>query len=165
MKTILGLGLIALLAGCASVTGPSANVAMRTPNTTTDFVVTMKQKNAPIAMPTAVNDDRAAAPIDIEYAISITNRTNDPVTVRHITLKYRDDSSRTVPRRTRNYEKTIAPGATEAVDFWVQMHGGDAGPYRPGLYPAEIQFDGPHGKRTESFLVYVQRPGSENGRS
>jgi hypothetical protein len=133
-------------------------MARQPTSSTQDFAVAIEQENAPIAMPTAVINDRAAAPLDLKFAVSITNRTKDPVTVRHITLKYRDPG-REAPRRTRNYSTTIAPGATEKFDFWLTMRSNDndARPFTPPVLPSEIEFEGPHGKRLESFVSRVTR--------
>ena len=165
MKKVLGVGLLIFLAGCAGNIAPvrSGHDFVRPgtqPSTTTDFRVTIEQKSAAMSMATAVDNNTPVAPVDIDYAIAITNKTKDPVTVRHITLLYRDPE-RAIPRRTRNYDKTIAPGATEKVDdFWLQMRANDAGPGpMPGSIRADIEFEGPQGKRLESFLCYVRRAG------
>ena len=115
MKSVLAVGLLVLLAGCAGTMAPASNgprfvMAGAHPQaTTTDFMVAIEQKSASMAMATAVDNNTPVAPFDVDYAIAITNRTKDAVTVRHITLLY-GDSERTIPRRTRNYNMTIAPG-------------------------------------------------------
>jgi hypothetical protein len=162
MNKVLGIGLLGLLAGCAGTVAPANNglrfATAENRNTTTDIVVRVEQKNASIAMATAVDNNAPTAPLDIDYAIAITNKTKDAVTIRHITLLYRDPV-REVPRRTRNYNMTIAPGATGRVDdFWLQMRANDAGPGpMPGSVRADIEFEGPQGTRRESFLCYVRR--------
>jgi hypothetical protein len=157
MRRVFEVPLLILFAGCATVTGPHAIVERQPVSTTKDFLVRIEQKNEPVAMPTAVVNDRAATPIDIDYAISITNRTHDPVTVRHITLKYRDPN-RVAPRRTRDYSTTIVPGATEKFDFWLEVHTNDPSPYAPGILQSEIEFEAPQGKRLERFVTPVSRP-------
>jgi hypothetical protein len=166
MKSVLGVGLLVLLAGCAGSMAPPVNSGHpfarpgTHPGTTTDFRVTIEQKSASMSMATAADNNAPVAPVDIDYAIAITNKTKDAVTVRHITLLYRDPE-RAIPRRTRNYEMTIPPGTTGKVDdFWLQMRANDAGPGpMPASLRADIEFEGPQGKRLESFLCYVSRPG------
>lgn len=171
MKSTFGPALLVLLAGCATVTGPGRPVVVAgriNRDTTRDFVVAIRQEHKaavtpqsePIAYPDAGIERSAAPPLDIQYAISITNRTKDPVTVRHITLEYRD-VNRTVARRTRNYSKTIAPGAKEKFDFWLELHSNDlmgANPVTPAILPSQIEFEGPQGTRLESFVTPVSRP-------
>jgi hypothetical protein len=171
VRNAFGVAFLVLFAGCATVTGPGRPVVVAgriNRDTTRDFVVTIQQKNAAVETPqnapiasSAPGIEKATIqpPVNIEYAISIKNRTEDPMTVRHITLEYRDRVNRTAGRRTRDYSTTIAPGATETLNFWFEIHSDAEGtmPSTPGFLPAEIEFEGPHGKRLESFVTPVSR--------
>jgi hypothetical protein len=164
MKNLFAVGLLVLVAGCAgnmaSVDtggGMTAVAAGDTQaDTTTDFDVTVEQTSAPMAMPTSANDRTPVAPLDIKYAISVTNNTKEPVTLRHISLST-PEGPFVIQQRTRSYKTTIAPGATEKVDFWAQANVADAniGAGTPALVRTIIEFDGPQGKRTESFMRNV----------
>jgi hypothetical protein len=122
-------------------------------DTTTDFDVTIEQTAAPMAMPTSANDRTPVAPLDIKYAIHITNGTKDVVTVRHITLSS-PEGAFVIPTTMRNYHEKIAPGASVSVNFWAQANASDAnlGAKTPALVRMMIEFEGPQGKRTESFM-------------
>lgn len=161
MKKLLAIGTVVLLAGCAgnmaSVdTGGGVTFAAAgdtQADTTSDFEVRVEQTSAGVAMPTSSKDRTPVAPLDVKYAISITNLTNEPVTLRHITLST-PDGPFVIPTTMRKYRKTIAPGATEKVDFWAQANSNDAnmGAATPALVRTMIEFEGPQGKRTESFM-------------
>ena len=164
MKSLLSIGVVVLLAGCAGNVasvdtggGVTAVAAGDTQSdTTADFDVTVEQTKAPMAMPTAANDRTPVAPLDIEYAISVTNNTKEPVTLRHISLSTPEGPFK-IQQRTRNYKTTIAPGATEKVGYWAEANAADAnmGAATPALVRTIIEFDGPQGKRTESFMRNV----------
>ncbi len=161
MKTLAGIAALLLLAGCAGNMASANDGAGVTlvaagdtqADTTTDFDVKVEQTAANMAMPTSANDRTPVAPLDIKYAISITNNTKDAVTLRHITLST-PEGPFVIQPIGRNYKKTIAPGATETVDFWAQAQAADAnlGAKTPALVRTMIQFEGPQGKRTESFM-------------
>jgi hypothetical protein len=164
MKKLLAIGAVILFAGCAgnvaSVdTGGGVTFAAAgdtQADTTTDFEVKVDQTTASMAMPTSRNDRTPVAPLDIKYAISITNNTKDPVTLRHITMSS-PDGPFVIELRPRSYNKKIAPGATEQVDFWARATVADAnvGAATPSLVRTMIEFEGPQGKRTESFMRNV----------
>jgi hypothetical protein len=164
MKNFFAIGLLVLLAGCAgnmaSVdTGGGVTLAAAgdtQADTTTDFDVAIEQTSASMAMPTSANDRTPVAPLDIKYAISVTNNTKEAVTLRHITLSS-PDGPFVIENSMRNYKKTIAPGATEKVDFWARAQAADAnvGASTPALVRTMIEFEGPQGKRTESFMRNV----------
>jgi hypothetical protein len=162
MKSTLGIGLLILMAACAgthkATNGQAYAVAHGgLPTTTTDFYVRVEQTSAPpMAIPRSESDPRTATPIDVKYAVAITNKTKDAVTVRHVTLSCRDRYFM-IPRSTRNFNKAIAPGATEKMDFWVSANapGAEVTIITPGSIGAVIEFEGPQGTRTESFLCPV----------
>lgn len=168
MKNVLGAGLLILLVllagGCAgnmaSVnTGGGVTLAAAgdtQADTTGDFDVTVEQTSASMAMPTSPNDRTPVAPVDVKYAITVVNLTDAPVTLRRITLST-PEGPFVIRTTSRNYKKTIAPGAKEKVDFWAEAIAADAnvGAATPALVRTMILFEGPQGKRTESFMRNV----------
>jgi hypothetical protein len=160
MRNVLGITLVILLAGCAgnmaSVNNGRDNAVLAgdtQSDTTSDFDVTIDQVSAPMAMPTSAHDRTPVAPLDIKYAITITNRTKEPVTVRHITLSTPNGPFE-IETRMRNFNEEIAPGGAKQVDFWARADVRDAnlGAATPALVRAIIEFEGAQGKRTESFM-------------
>jgi hypothetical protein len=160
VKNIFGITLAILLTGCAgnmaSVDNGNASAVIAgdtQSDTTSDFDITIDQVSAPMAMPTSANDRTPVAPLDIEYAITITNRTKEPVKVKHITLSTPNGPFE-IETRMRNFNEEIAPGDAKKVDFWARADVRDAnlGAKTPALVRAIIQFEGPQGKRTESFM-------------
>ena len=160
MKKLLGTGILILLAGCAGNSvavdngnGTAAFTGDTQADTTTDFDVKIDQVSAPMAMPTAAHDRTPVAPLDIKYAITVTNRTNEPVTLEHITLSTPNGPFE-LEQRTRAYNDVIAPGGSKQVDFWARAQVRDAnlGAETPALVRMIIQFEGAQGKRSESFM-------------
>jgi len=168
MKNILGTALLILLVllagGCAGNMGSIdtgggvtlAGAGDTQADTTGDFDVRVEQTSASMAMPTSANDRTPVAPLDVKYAISVMNMTNAPVTLRRITLST-PEGPFVIRTTSRNYKKTIAPGATEKVDFWAQATAADAnvGAATPALVRTMIEFESSQGKRTESFMRNV----------
>jgi hypothetical protein len=164
VKNVLAVALLLPLAGCAGNVASVDNGGGVTlaaagdtqADTTTDFEVAVEQTSAPMAMPTSPHDRTPVAPLDIKYAISITNNTKEPVTLRHISLST-PDGPFVIRQRMRSYKATIAAGGTEKVEFWAQADVADAnlGAATPALVRAIIEFEGPQGKRTESFMRNV----------
>ena len=160
MKKLFGIGLLVLLAGCAgnsmsvdNGSGTAAFTGDTQADTTTDFEVQIDQVSAPMAMPTSAHDRTPVAPLDIKYAITITNRTNQPVTVKHITLSTPNGPFE-LEQRMRAYNEEIAPGGSKKVDFWARAQVRDAnlGAGTPALVRMIIQFQDSQGKRSESFM-------------
>lgn len=165
MKTLLAVSLLVVFAGCAGNVasvdngggGPTFVAATDAQSDTTDdFEVVVDQAAAPMAMPVSKDDRTPVAPLDIKYAITITNRTKDPVTVRHIALSS-PEGPFVIETRRRNYKQEIAPGGTAKVDFWARAQARDAnlGAATPSLVRTIIEFESPQGKRSESFMRRV----------
>lgn len=160
MKNLFSIGLLVFLAGCAgnsmsvdNANGTAAFTGDTQADTTTDFDVTIEQVSAPMAMPTSANDRTPVAPLDIKYAITVTNRTSEPVTLKHISLSTPNGPFE-LEQRTRAYNDVIAPGVSKKVDFWARAQVRDAnlGAGTPALVRMIIQFEGSQGKRSESFM-------------
>jgi hypothetical protein len=160
MKRLAGISVLLLLAGCAgnslsvdSGNGTAALTGDTQADTTTDFDVKIDQASAPMAMPASSTDRTPVAPLDIKYTITVTNRTNEAVTLEHITLSTPNGPFE-LEQRTRAYHDVIAPGGSKQVDFWARAQVRDAnlGAATPALVRMMIQFQGSQGKRTESFM-------------
>jgi len=166
MKNALGAALVILTTGCAShLTPVNRDYVISDGQTDTDLQVRVRQMNdlkpmppMPMSIPGSANSGNTeATAIDIRYAIAIKNQSLEPVTLRHITLFLGESRYLSSPRTTRNYDKAIAPGATETLDFWIEARepGAQMVPFTPPNVLATIDVEGTPGKRTATFLCGV----------
>jgi hypothetical protein len=160
---ILGASLLLLLAACAGTTSLGTNEATLTATgdiqseTTQDFDVAVDQIAAPMAMPASSGDRTPAAPLDVQYAITVTNHTSEPVTVKRIALST-PPGPFTIPVTQRSFKTSIAPGGNERIEFWATGNARDAnaGANAPTIIRTRITFETSGGtKRSETFLRRV----------
>ena len=139
-KALIGL----LLVAAACSTRPVANE-------TSDFKVEVKKADS-------VLDRGTPVPVaEMKYRISVTNRTAEPVTLRRVDV---DSTSAEIFSHlaTRNFDRLIAPGRTEAVDCWVAalVFQADARKHPPVSIRMTMFLDTPAGLRVESFTRTVK---------
>ena len=159
---ILGASLL-LLAGCAGTTSLGTNEATLTATgdiqseTTQDFDVSVEQIATPMAMPASSDDRTPAAPLDVQYAITVANHTPQTVTIKRVSLST-PPGPFTIPVTQRSFKTSIAPGANERIEFWATGNARDAsaGAKAPTIIRTRILFETSDGaKRTETFLRRV----------
>lgn len=167
MKFALGVALVILTTGCAGKLTPAnaGPYAITDGHANTNLQVRVRQTNTLGAMPpmatsmpgSAKIGNTEATAIDIRYEVAIKNQSQEPVTLRHITLFLGESRYLSSPRTTRNYDKPIAPDATEKVDFWIEAKepGAEMTAFTPPNVLATIIYEGTQGKRAESFLCGV----------
>jgi hypothetical protein len=101
-----------------STRGGDASVAVitgdATYNSTEDFDVKIEQMAYPLTFPAA-----DGGKVDVSFDVTIKNLTKEPVKVRTITLQSMSGSAYQLETRRRQYDKTIAAGATEKLQFWA----------------------------------------------
>jgi hypothetical protein len=125
--------------------------------TTHDFDVSVDQIAAPMAMPTSSSERTPVIPLDVQYAITVTNHTSEPVTIQRIALST-PPGPFSIPVTQRSFKTSIAPGASERVEFWATGNARDAnaGAQAPTIIRTRITFETSGGaKRSESFLRRV----------
>jgi hypothetical protein len=118
-------------------------------NETPDFRVDVKKADSRMNRQTSVND--------VDYRISITNKTEQPVKLQRVDV---DSTSADIFSHlaTRHPERVIAPGQTESVDCWVAalVFQADRRKHPPVSIRMTMFLDTPAGLRVESFTRTVK---------
>jgi hypothetical protein len=135
--------LVLLLAACATQR-PAVNE-------TPDFKVQVQKADA-------VLDRGTPVPVaEVKYRIRVTNRTPEPVTLKRVDV---DSTSTDIFSHlaTRNFDRIISPGQTEAVDCWVAalVLQANARKHPPVSIRMTMFLDTPAGLRVESFTRMVK---------
>src|SRR5687767_15492997 len=97
---------------CAQSAAVTANTGTAE-GSTEDFDVIVVQTNTP----TVMRNQRDA---DVQFEITVKNRTQEPWTVRRITLQSMAGTTYSIPVTSREYDRTIAPGAQEKFGYWAR---------------------------------------------
>ena len=79
---------------------------------TDDFDVAIEQTNEPLTM-------RGQGSTDLRFLITVKNRTDAPWTIERIALQSMGNATYSVPVRTRQFDRIVAPGAEEEFEFWA----------------------------------------------
>jgi hypothetical protein len=103
---------LALLFLAAAACGTGNAIDDSAAESTSDFAVQITQTNEPVLI--AVDQ-----PANFVYRIAVTNNTATPVTLKWIQLRTTGSGPYVFGPSSRRYDKAIAPGATETVDFWA----------------------------------------------
>ena len=118
-------------------------------NETPDFKVDVKKADSRMNRETSV--------ADTDYRIWITNKTEQPVKLQRVDV---DSTSSDIFAHlaTRHFDKTIAPGKTEAIDCWVAafVFQADRRKHPPVSIRMTMYLDTPAGLRIESFTRMVK---------
>jgi hypothetical protein len=162
-RFVPALTLLALFSACSGMTSMGTDTATLTAagdiqrETTQDFEVSVEQISTPMAMSTSSSDRTPVTPLDVQYAITVTNHTSEPVTIKRIALST-PPGPFSIPVTQRSFKTPIAPGASEQVEFWATGNARDAnaGANAPTIVRTRITFETSGGtKRSESFLRRV----------
>jgi hypothetical protein len=95
-----------------------------------------------------------ATTANVRYVFKIANRGTEPATIKRITVWSNGGSYDLDPLSSRTFNKTIAPGATEELQFWAKAINLDPGLGLSGPMSvrAEIRFQEPSGDRKATFV-------------
>jgi len=121
-QLVLPLLLLACL-GCAESASLVANTSRASQQSTEDFDVTVVQTNTPTVM-------RNQHDADVQFDITVKNRTQVPYTVKRITLQTMAGTTYSIPVTSREYDKTIAPGKEETFGYWARAEVSEIGTAR-----------------------------------
>lgn len=108
------------------------------------------------AQPSVAEHVTGGVPID--FGVAITNHADIPITLKRINIQSMGSGGYNVPPTSRPFDKVIAPGATEQVEFWV---GANAPPSVAGVNGAVAiraiaQFDSPKGAFQNTSVHQVE---------
>jgi hypothetical protein len=148
MRQTLTLALLLILTlACSSTsvsTGPKSDAS------TTDFGVTVVQADAPLTMPGNTSTD-------LKFVITVKNRTAEPWTIEHIALQSMGGGSYSLPVRTREFNRVLAPGAEEEFEFWgtVDLAQDTFLTRAPITLRTTLHAKNDEGKRKEQFMQKI----------
>jgi hypothetical protein len=146
MRQTLAL-LLLLSFACASGSGQSG----RTRNASTeDFDVAIEQANAPMTMP-------AHGSADLRFVITVKNRTAAPWTIERVALQSMGNGTFSIPVRTREFDRVLAPGAEEQLEFWAtaELKDDPILARAPITMRATLTVKNDAGRRQEEFLQRI----------
>lgn len=95
----------------------------------------------------------------ILVAVAVQNRSSDPITVSRIDVGSTGVGPFDIQSSTQNYDVTIAPGATEAVEVWAQAAPGQSeigGEEGAVLVRGVVYYEAFAGKRRAVFSQRVR---------
>lgn len=87
----------------------------------------------------------------VQYGVEVRNMRDEPVTVRRIEMRQIGGGAYLLLRTNefKVFDRMIAPGTTDAVDFWTEavtrLNQGDPGAGEPVTIRMTIFFDAPSG--------------------
>lgn len=95
--------------------------------------------------------------VDVQYTFEVKNKSEVPTTVRRITIWNAGGGKFQVENRSRTFNKTIEPGATEKIPFWTRANGVSeiTGSNPPVTLRVELEVEGPEGTRKAQFMRTV----------
>ncbi|HEX6160036.1 MAG TPA: hypothetical protein VF111_07705 [Thermoanaerobaculia bacterium] len=143
MKRLL---VLVLLTACSSASLPTAESA-----STTDFALSLKNDTHPVIKP-------GQAGLDMRVAVTLSNKTETPYTIRRIEMASLGGRGYRLPQSSQAYDVPLAPGETRTLHFQAvavvnsDVQGGAA----PRLLRATIDAVAPDGRtRRETFTERV----------
>jgi hypothetical protein len=97
-----------------------------------------------------------AGPINIQYALTVTNPTNDTYKLRRLNLQTVGPGAYTLRTGDSPMNYTIPPGTTTIqLSAWGRGAGGFMRATEPVSIRGMAYFDGPHGSFVRAFTQYI----------
>jgi hypothetical protein len=137
----------------ASVGNENVSATMATnaeTSSTEDFDLQITQKRAPMVMP-------GVESVDVEFEIALTNRTQEPVTVKRIIVQSIGGSTYSVAPSLRKYDRLVKAGDRQEFRHWVTARVTDPniGTAAPLLLRTTVVTGSAGGERRETFTRTV----------
>ena len=147
-RTLPFLPLLLLTLACASSGSVTGVTGVTSEASTEDFDVTIAQANTAMVM-------RNQSRTDIRFNITIANRTGEPYTIRRVTLQSMSGTTLRIPVSSREFDKTIEPGAKVQLPYWATAEVIGLSEERPPLaMRASIEAtDASGAERNETFMA------------
>jgi len=132
-----------LLAGCASAPAEDPNA----PNIALHL--------APYQ--DALNDYRFSRPVNIQFALSMTNTTKPPVTLDRIEIRTVGSGAYTIRPTTTSINANLAPGESKSmpITIWGYARGGQMSSTEPVTLRGTAYLRGPSGAFLRVFTEYI----------
>jgi len=148
MRRTLTLALLLLFALACSTT--TVSTGPKSDASTTDFDVSVQQDDAPLTMPGNTSTD-------LKFLITVKNRTAEPWTIEHIGLQSMGGGAYSLPVRTREFNRVVAPGAEEQFEFWgtVDLTQDTFLTRSPITLRTTLHAKNAEGKRKEDFMQKI----------
>jgi hypothetical protein len=151
MRKLLAVSLL-LFAACSSSSSKSA----KAPVTSPEIRIVQTRGIPPAAR-------HIAGSIPVRYAVRVTNRATEPITIRNIAAQSIAEGAYELRPTTLPFNEQIAPGAHGDVEFWA-----DAVVTNPSMLGANgpvtlrliVHFDSPKGGFDEVVVRQVNETGS-----
>ena len=136
-----------LAAGCGSTASNNAKVDIPEP----EVQLVQISAQPPVA-------EHITGGVPIDFGVAITNHATIPITLKRLNVQSMGSGGYNVPPTSRPFNKTIAPDATEQVEFWV---GANASPSVAGVNGAVAmrviaQFDSEKGAFENTSVHQVE---------
>jgi hypothetical protein len=95
--------------------------------------------------------------IEVQFAMRISNRSEQPVTLRRIEIQSVGGGGYTLRHETQVFNKTVEPNHFETVKFWVRAlsQGDTPAANEPVTIRGVAQFDSPGGQMQQFFLKNI----------
>ena len=136
-----------LVAGCGSTSTNNAKVNIPQP----DVQLVQIGGQPPVA-------EHITGGVPINFGVAITNHASIPITLKRINVQSMGSGGYNVPPTSRPFDKTIAPEATEQVEFWVGANATQSVAGVNGAVAMRViaQFDSPQGAFENTSVHQVE---------
>ncbi|HEX3069659.1 MAG TPA: hypothetical protein VHX14_13905 [Thermoanaerobaculia bacterium] len=138
-RTYAFLAAVLLLAGCVSSAGQGSNASK----------ITLHLEQAG----TGVNAFASPGPVTVQFVLTGTNTTTDPLTLARLEVRSISDGAYSVPPVTRTLNMQLAPGQSQQFPISVRAnaHGGRGYSNAPVMLRGAGYLTGPNGHFVEVF--------------
>lgn len=105
----------------------------------------------------------AEGPIEMQFAMKVANRAGEPITLRQIQIESTGDGGPyAVQREQYMFNREIAPGATEVIEFWADAYAfSGRGRQLDARAPVTIRgvafFEAPSGNFRRTFITNLSQ--------
>lgn len=105
----------------------------------------------------------AEGPIEMQFAMTVVNRADEPITLRQIQLESTGDGGPyALPRDQHVFNRQIAPGQTEVIELWADAYafrgrGRQLDAHAPVTIRGLAFFEAPSGSFRRTFITNLSQ--------